>query len=111
MAASNLTLEGCRKKTILAGFLARGSSYSPRLPIPAYRNSGSLRLSSPLTVAGLLSIFTRFPLHPGKTGMHQNGYFKELQLPSVLNHISNLTISATIVKHFFGEKYKILKKY
>jgi hypothetical protein len=52
-----------------AGLLTNGSSYSPPLPIirSTYRqtrDSGRLRLSSPITAAGPSSIFTRFPFEP-----------------------------------------------
>ena len=48
-----------------AGFLTLGSLYSPRLPIPLQRNSGLLRLSSPITAAGPLPTSTGFPVQPG----------------------------------------------
>ena len=52
-----------------AGVLTDGSPYSPPLPIirSAYcqtRDSGHLRLSSPITAAGPSSTFTRFPFKP-----------------------------------------------
>ena len=42
-----------------AGLLASGSFYSPRLPIPW--DSGSVRVSSPVTAARLRRICTAFP--------------------------------------------------
>ena len=43
-----------------AGLLTFGSPYSSRLPIPK-KNSGLLRISSPITAAGLSPILTEFP--------------------------------------------------
>ena len=46
----------------------RGFYFGLRLPIPLSRHSGILQLDSPFTVAGLLSIFTRFPFRPDLSG-------------------------------------------
>ena len=47
-----------------AGLLAYGSHYSPRLPLPNFRKSGIMQLSSPITAAGPQRIFTVFPSGP-----------------------------------------------
>ena len=46
---------------IQAGLLTYGSSYQPHLPIYLQANSGTLRLSSPITAAGPSQIYTGFP--------------------------------------------------
>jgi hypothetical protein len=49
-----------------AGLLALGSSYFPHLPIPLKPNSGIVQISSPITAAGPLPVFTGFPIKPNR---------------------------------------------
>jgi hypothetical protein len=50
----------------VAGLLAFGSAYLPRLPNRPCRSVASKRLSSPITAAGPLPISTGFPIKPRK---------------------------------------------